>query len=1254
MKTILHTSDFHINIDEEKSKKRLRKLADTLKKSKIEIDFLVFSGDIIDAKTITIICENKMKQKYSEYFSDKHENENFVDQMKRNEKAKDLVEEYNALIRKETLKAYEKAVEIFSDFIEQLEIKDMERVIICCGNHDRLRLVSLNKEKFVCDNEMINENDIESDFEYFDMFCKKLKLKNTHKTFFHSVDGINFIILNTNWKIPNGGRNNEMCINCGKIKEIMSIHNKELSLNKKNNFLVAHKPFDDVCAEAKYNYRSDYAGKPIIKEIYQNVETMLFGDKHSDSVDIMSERKVFLSGSPLSTDTITYNLIYFEKDRGVVNTDYVRWYQTEWKKVIVDKILDQVYAVSRDYIKPISFEILVGKAQVVDNGQNAINAVAEAERTRNLRYASLMFGACMRSRESDEKRVDIYKENIFSWLAEIVQNTEGCHSINVKGRTGVGKSAFLGIVYLYFLSLYCNGKFSYIPFYFNLEYEISRGNVQGDIGTSAKAVEVYKKSCEKFESFYKKCREISNGSNLPICLIIDGLDEKNSLSKNNVETIEKYVYGYIKTNISEEDKYILSFNLHLFPGMLPSGEECRNADKVVFFNSVDATLFRKGNEEFKILLTSYLNLKNICDDEKIQNIIANTFKYRKTSISMNFLHSNLEILSDIKKNDDSWKVLEQYKNTLDDKVDKMFKEKGTKEKAIKVAYLLYEEGMTFEEINEQMNAKSRITFKDFSIIKNKAEIGEFLVAKYYVEELQKYAGKKEKIEENSVLYSFLSREVAIMIRLLLIGKQDIISKFICKHEGEIKGYLYSMLLYLAGHSKDGNEKKEIEKILKIKNDKKEFFKRCNQRSEYLAKTVCGEEDHSSLKYIYELMNNEELRIFNRCYQMYYYGDRDEGFSLKNQALDCTKDIIRKGFDFHNTFLVLTAKLNYAYKEQKRYNLMEFDLFTLCDLVYSRLQHRETDGGDISLFYSKLYNMEGRSLVVDILQEMMNLLNEYLTQMVIYNPALGESNQVCIYFKMMLDEFKRVSQILYDCTGKDVNETFVSPVIEFEKILKLKKMCRVGWEIPHSRMLTEIERTALMNKSIHEETIMEHVIETVYIALIFLPDILKDKSGKPYKEYDKNTIIKLILTREFGKIFTCDYTPFSEDIVKHKENDMKYRLKMLNMGAVDGFANLNALYELFEAEVDNGDKVGEKNLVISRELAIIQMEYKYYTLLSDKKIHFDDKRNAEFKTEFTRISTDICKMIQKKLIYDNERFHKFLTGETNYLLEERNC
>lgn len=968
---------------------------------------------------------------------------------------------------------------------------------------------------------------------------------------------------------------------------------------------------------------------------------MFFGDKHSDSIDFMSERKVFLSGAPLSGETITYNLVYFEENNGVVSNDYIRWYKAGWKKVIVDKILDEVYEVSRDYIKPISFEVLVGKAQVIDNGQNAVKAVAEAEKTRNLRYASLMFSASMKSWD-EESRIELYKENIFGWFAETVQNAKLQHVINAKGRTGVGKSAFLGIVYLYFLSLYCNGKFSYIPFYFNMEYEISRGYAQSDIGASVKHADVYRKCCDKFKTFYEKCQKISSRLNLPICLIVDGLDEKNSLSKNN-QTIEQYVYNYIEAKISENDKYILSFNMHFFPGMLPSGEECRSADKVVFFNPVDATLFRKGNEEFKTLLESYLNLKKVNVEEKIQNVIVNTLKYRKISISMNFLHANLEVLQNITSNDDSWKVLEQYKNMLDDKIDKMFKEEGAKEKAIEVAYLLYGEGLTFQEINEQSRRKSKITFKDFSIIKNKTEIGEFLVAKYYVNELQKYANKKDNIEESSVLYSFLPRELAIMIRLLLIEKQNIIDRFISNHEGEIKGYLYSMLLYLSGHLKDGNEKNEIEKMLRIKNDKNEFFKKCNQRSEYLAKTVCGEENSHSLKYIYELMNNEELRLFNRCYQMHYYGDRSEGFSIKNQEINCTKDIIKKGFDFHNTFLVLTAKLNYAYRDKKRYNLMEFDLFTLCDLVYSRLQHKETDGGDISLFYSNLYNMEGRSLVVDILEETIKLLNMYLSQMVIYNPSLRENNRVCIYFKMMLDEFTEIKEILHDHAGKDVEKVFVSQVKDYERILKLKKMSRLGWEVNCSGTLMEADRLKLMEKDNHKETVMDHVIETVYIALMFLPDTLGNKERKGYyREYDKNTIIKLILTREFGKIYTYDYTPYSENIVKLRENDMKYRLRILNMGAIDGFANLYKMYELFEAEKANGDKVGEINLVISRELAIIQMEYKYYTLLSEEEIHFDTERNEEFRTEFTKITTDICKKIQKILIYDNEKFQPFLT------------
>ena len=56
MGNILHMSDFHFGRNPEVENERLESLARFLNKNEIEIQYLVFTGDIVDAFEITIDC----------------------------------------------------------------------------------------------------------------------------------------------------------------------------------------------------------------------------------------------------------------------------------------------------------------------------------------------------------------------------------------------------------------------------------------------------------------------------------------------------------------------------------------------------------------------------------------------------------------------------------------------------------------------------------------------------------------------------------------------------------------------------------------------------------------------------------------------------------------------------------------------------------------------------------------------------------------------------------------------------------------------------------------------------------------------------------------------------------------------------------------------------------------------------------------------------------------------------------------------
>ena len=159
-------------------------------------------------------------------------------------------------------------------------------------------------------------------------------------------------------------------------------------------------------------------------------------------------------------------------------------------------------------------------------------------------------------------------------------------------------------------------------------------------------------------------------------------------------------------------------------------------------------------------------------------------------------------------------------------------------------------------------------------------------------------------------------------------------------------------------------------------------------------------------------------------------------------------------------------------------------------------------------------------------------------------------------------------------------------------------------------------------------------------MFFLPQKWNEKNSKYKGQYSKEKIICILLLRELGKYKTYDYPPFCSDNLRLKSIEENARAQLLLLGAVDGLVNLEEYYELFEAETNANISSGDINLVISREISLIQREYKYYDLLAENKIAFQKERQQEFEKEFDKISSSIGINIQEQIIHKNPKFKKF--------------
>ena len=163
------------------------------------------------------------------------------------------------------------------------------------------------------------------------------------------------------------------------------------------------------------------------------------------------------------------------------------------------------------------------------------------------------------------------------------------------------------------------------------------------------------------------------------------------------------------------------------------------------------------------------------------------------------------------------------------------------------------------------------------------------------------------------------------------------------------------------------------------------------------------------------------------------------------------------------------------------------------------------------------------------------------------------------------------------------------------------MPRVGWNITktdtiYKKDIPKYESIEKCRRKDGEyctifETIGQHILESIYIAELFLPERMQE-SG-----YDKSVIISMILMSEVGKIeITHDYTPDfyrASKILIPQENEG--RKQFLIHGAFDGYANLMDLYDAMLIIGGTLEVYSDINMRISQEIKLIQMEYKFYTL-----------------------------------------------------------
>lgn len=1211
MVNILHISDFHLNVDIEKSKFRLNKLCEAIKENKINIDIIVFTGDVIDSRKIKNESIDQFKLLHKDKFSSSYEK--FEDEILKFDD--NILKEFTDLIIKNTNYAFNVASKVFQNFCNILRV-DVNNIILCCGNHDRLRIIGEEKS---CMIEDASSKDVY--FQCFNNFCKSLPLKYTYETCLYESEGYTFLINNSNWDLTN---KKDVCFNCNELFEKL----KELKHdNKAKNIFVSHQPTSDFCEKIQINYSGDLNINTIESKIKEKCSTLLFGDKHGDAVcnfDILE----CICGAPLHENKCSYNILrgideindgkLFLYKSIVWNQDLSRWIVMENPKEFKSYFYEaysQFSNLTLDYLgKYFEFENL---------------------HEFNNNEASDLFKLICKIKDASNGETIIIDEdtNIFDYtIKTIINKSIFKNSFNLKGVPKMGKTFFLNILYLTVFKSFLSGDINKFPMYINIDKFVNE-----DIKTFKNYEEVVK---EKFSDFLKQCKQVYTKYNVPIICIVDGLNQKNVYGNESFEYENENIEHYILEEIKKCDKistYIMSFNNCDFPNYSHTIKNIDiNCGMIFYFNLIDIIQIDLENKKIFKIIKLLSDMFKLCIT--IEDFYNNLLKLHTCSMNLRSLYRYL------KQNniDKSSFNLDLYVKCLQNDYEKI-KTFSTDETYYSCAYSILMEGKTYK------NMECDLSFYSFWKMKNNVNLIYYLVANYYIQLMQKCTDydAKDDFTNNvtkTILSQFIPRNIAFIIRTILKFNKDysVLNKFInyvVSNDITIPYITHSMLYYLVSHLGKKDLLNKLNQITSISivgmnKEKDEFFKFCVERSKIIAYIVCESSQSNIQDNLFpKLLTNNKYRELNRIYQILYYGDNTfDGYN--NRIFDVSKDIVQHGFDFHNTFLTLIAKLDYShtYSEHKYY-LKDFDLFTLCDFIYTRLSSVKVEANNKStLFYYYGYNNKTSKTAYNVLNRFYCLLNEYVEQ------NKNSYNMKFAYFRKMLSVINISKTKIDNKFPQNTNEIvpYVHPVYEIEKIFRIEKLARIGWYINDTKDICEEERNNLGELKFddnYKESISDYILELVYIAIFLLPkELPKDGNYTPQEltEYSKEKIIMLILLHELGKIETKDFFNKSQKIVSLKQDYKNAILGLMSLGATVSFADLSSYFNEMQLYLDKNDI----NCTIVKQLKIVQKEYKYRKLLSEGKINFNKERVEEFETDLNTELIDVCKKIKYVLIDTN--------------------
>ena len=1176
MERVFHFSDFHISpeIGEPNKNSHFQLLLSSLSPYSNSQNYIVYTGDVIDASYVSkMVSEDEKFRAEQDSF---------------------------------TL-----AVQYFKDLQIKLGVSQ-DRVIFCLGNHDYKRS-EITGAKDLCDEEINHDEEKYADaFASFCDFHKKLLGRDFYYgAHLYTVDSFNFFIANSVWRekydrakaATTATRKSEYsrCISCLNLMKALEDNENALLLkgSLEKNFFLIHDPSVSWCEEALFSYSRD----AVREKLNALFGFRLCGDKHANAyLD-----DFYVIGNKLTSRKISYGIIEYNRTA------------KEYRRVTIDctdntiimqpdrKLVSLVTSISAKYLKPKALSIVLKDEKV--NKSQANKAILASEKIyrdeigKDSRWIEInqlfeKIASYQIPGNGPGEKVTLCS-NIFNKMFQDIVSDEGStFCITVKGKPSRGKSIFLSIEYLYLLAQFKYGKLKYIPVYFNCETLSSKD---------------YSEIVSEFNKFISFASELSKKENLPICFILDGFNQYNHYS----EFFEEYVYDQYLSDIIADpncaggDVYILSIDSE---DELPLEEfsfsRDRKSKRVIYLSDVETDGDKSTQAEAFIDIFC-----NLFDGYNAPEIKDNIRKLNLLGVDLNLLFHHGKTLSETT----TPRLIEIYRNYFTRVV-----EKEDRDLAKKYAYSIRFEAKKYD---------GNISRKTFDVLLRQRELTCYLSAVSYCDEIITFSKSNKRIPKNSILNHFFNREQNLYINELLSAhriSKAAMEKFIREHFSKLQYSGKSQLIYLTSRIEEFSDIPINNSSLKknLSDHTQSFYAKVASRSINIREARHNQEKME--KYITTLICDPNSRRLNRAVHLLYYADLSEREIVADFANN--RDTILLGFDFFHTYLTLSSRIKEKIKQHSENDwIVYLDIFTLCDFIQQRIRApiakaRKDEIYKESFFYTTKYNDASVISPKSILTNMCNILTAFTETYPLHRCEL-----IDLYITQCMNDFS-VCRSMYESGEGRIREGMFHAGKHLEELDHLSKTDRSGWKIPivYTDKMGKETIDKMVNERASKESVLEHIYQTYLIGLLFLPDELPNNST--YEEYDKQTILNMVLIHDVGECITGDYPSFHPDYHKKKEEESAYNRSLFISGAFSSGANLTSYLQLWnEWETDKRNI----NVQIAHDLDIIQLIFKYYHLKKNEELSdFADDRCTQLEQEMQKVTTDIGRKILSKIVSEN--------------------